>query len=530
MLKKISLVIFNESDCIKWSFGDKFSLDYNTESLINNRDLILNKKSDFILFWDAKYKLPKESELENIYNSKGNLWHIGSKIGLKDIPIFLDAIQPTSMLHVSIDNSINHSSWKSTFKGCLLETNVFKEISLSNYSNSLDIVGLDFGYKAMKSGVLTRYSSILSSNIIEEIKQPFNVEDELLFIKNNFDKKAFFWSYLINLKKVNPFTFFRILKNKKIGKLNVYSQPLIEESYKEKDLSVSIVIATLERYIYLQKELHELKFLESKVREIIIVDQTPKDKRNQNFLEGFNDLPIKYIEIDKIGQCTARNKGIEKATSKFVWFLDDDMEEIPRNYLSKHLETIYTFNADISCGVPDEIGTDYVDRSIPKIELSDGFPTNDVLVKRELLREVGGFDEKMDQLQSEDQEIGLRCIKRGALSVKNNQLRIVHLRAIRGGLRKSNVRKITFASSRKNLFQRRYLHHSEIYLNIKHFSKKQIKNSIFLNIRGTFIVRGSFFKKMLKFILGVLLLPYTITLLLHKYNLAKKIYNEKHTS
>ena len=262
------------------------------------------------------------------------------------------------------------------------------------------------------------------------------------------------------------------------------------------------------------------------MKEIIIVDQTPKEKRSKEFLQSFDDLPIVYLETDKIGQCTARNKGIEVAKSKFIWFLDDDMEEIPTNYLEKHLITIYSMNADISCGIPDEIGTNYIDRSIPKIELSDGFPTNDVLVKTDFLLDAGGFDVKMDQKQSEDQEIGLRLMKNGALSVKNNQLRIVHLRANRGGLRNHNVRKITFASSRKSVFQRRFLHYSEIYLNLKHFSKQQVLKSLLLNIRGTFIIHDGIFKKFLKFLFSLLILPNTLLVLNRRLKQAKMMMND----
>lgn len=522
MNKKISLVAFNESSNIEWKFGPKFSIDYSVKSLLAIRDEVLNDNSDYILFWDLKNMIPQNDDIEKILNSKGNLWHIGTKLKLNIKPQLLESIQPTSMLHLSISSTIPHSSWKNSFKGCLLEKRVFKEISISKYSNSLDIIGLDFGYKAMKSGVITRYSSVLSKTI-KSSDLLISKLDELLFIRNNFDTKAFIWCYLIGMFKISVFSFFKAYRGKENSNNIVFKHRISKYALEEKKTSVSIVIATLERYYFLERELEELRSLKPTVDEIIIIDQTPIEKRNKAFLKSFNDLPIVYVETDTIGQCSARNKGIEIAKSKFIWFLDDDMEEIPSNYLKNHLETIYSFNADISCGIPDEIGTHYIDRSIPKIELSDGFPTNDVLVKRSLLLEVDGFDVKMDQKQSEDQEIGLRLIKKGALSVKNNQLRIIHLRAARGGLRNHNVRKITFASSRNSLFQRRFLHHSEIYLSLKHFSKKQVFKSLLLNIRGTFIVRGSVLKKIAKSLLSSLVFPHSICITYKNMKKAKKM-------
>ncbi|QOD61509.1 glycosyltransferase [Polaribacter haliotis] len=524
---QITLVVFNDIDNIDWEFGHKIAISYATKSLLDARESILKLEATHILFWDLFIgNLPTKNQLEKTINSKGNLWHIGSKIGLSEKPYLLDAIQPTSMLHLTINHKINHSSWKNTFRGCLLEKRVFDFIDLSKYSDSLDIIGLDFGYKAMKSGVITRYSVILSEDIVEK-KASLKLKEELLFIRNNFDTKAFIWTYITNLFKISPISFYKAFSKNEKKELIVFNHSKEEDILVNKDISTSIVIATLERYEVLKNELKELQQLNPAPNEIIIVDQTPKEKRDATFLKGFSDLPIIYLEIEKIGQCSARNLGIQTAKSKFIWFLDDDMEEIPINYLQKHLETIYNLNAGISCGIPDEIGTNYINRDIAKIELSSGFPTNDVLVKRDLLIKVGGFDEKMDQLQSEDEELGLRCVKSGALNVKNNQLRIVHLRASRGGLRNHNVRKTTFASSRNSLFQRRFLHYSEIYSHFKHFTKKQVKKKLLLNIRGTFIVRGSSFRKIVKIFIGILILPNTIFILLKRSRVAKNIYREK---
>ena len=524
MNSTIVLVAFNDLDDVTWEYGNKFSIKYDTQSLQACKQKILTDKSEYILFWDLKNKLPSRADLKSTITSKGNLWHIGPKLGLDSLPRLLDEIQPTNMIHLNIDDSINHSSWKNTFKGCLLQRRVFEEISLSNYSNSLDVIGLDFGYKAIKSGVITRFSFQLSTTVTKE-KIDISKTDELYFIRNNFDAKALIWCYLTNALKISPFVFWKTIKNINKSVSTVFNH-MFYKNVKIDDYSVSIVIATLERYTVLERELKELRLLNPAVNEIIIVDQTPKEKRDGTFLNQFKDLPIVYLETDKIGQCSARNLGIKVAKSNFIWFLDDDMEEIPSNYLEKHLTVIHNLNADISCGIPDEIGTNYVDRSIPKIEISDGFPTNDVLVKKELLIAVGGFDTKMDQKQSEDQEIGLRLLKKGALSVKNNQLRIVHLRASRGGLRNHNVRKITFSSSRNSIFQRRFLHHSEIYLNLKHFNKFNIRKLLLLNVRGTFIIRGNLLQKIAKVIIGVVLLPHTIYTLRRNVIKAKKIFIE----
>ncbi|MDT7831927.1 glycosyltransferase family 2 protein [Flavobacteriaceae bacterium S356] len=523
-MKAIGLVLFNGDERVTWSHGPVYSIEYTTKALLEVRTSILNENIDYILFWDFKNKLPSNKELEDVIKEKGTFWHIGSILGLKDKPSLIEIVQPTNMNNVRVDASISHSSWKVTFKGCLLERNIFESVVLQNYSNSLDIIGLDFGYNAMILGAMPRFSKNLAMNVKHEINTKIRPKDELAFIKKNLDKKAFIWCYMIKVFSISPYTFVRLMSLKRNKKNSA-----IKRRYNDNNLTtisevqVSVVIATLNRYKVLQEELRELRELVPSPKEIVIVDQTPVKERNSTFLEEFSDLSIQYITTEKIGQCSARNTGIKAAEGNYIWFLDDDMKEFPKDYLSRHLKTLQEYNADVSCGIPDEVGTDFMDRSTKHVFLSDGFPTNDVVVRKDLLENVDGFDEAMDQLQSEDQEIGLRLVKNGALSVKNNQLRLLHLRAPIGGLRTHKVRKSTFSASRKSVFKRRLLHYSEIYLSKKHFPRKNVFYLLLLNLRGTFIVRGNVFKKIIKIIIGIILLVPTIFVLSRKNYLANQM-------
>jgi len=522
-MKTIALVLFNESEKVLWKHGPVHRITYTTEALLVAKSAILNENSDYILFWDLKNELPSYEELQDVLKEKGTIWHIGSAIGLKDKPSLIEIVQPTNMNNVRINDSINHSSWKVTFKGCLLDKNVFETVPLQNFSNSLDIIGLDFGYNAMRSGAMPRFSKKLARNVKQEISTNIKVKDELAFIKKNLDIKAYIWCYMMKFFSINPLTFLSLMRLKKNVKY-----PIIGGRYNSMPTSmdgvqVSIVIATLNRYKVLQEELREIRGLNPTVKEIVIVDQTPIKGRDLKFLEEFSDLPIQYVTTEKIGQCSARNKGIKASTGNYVWFLDDDMKEFPKEYLLRHIQTLQEYEADISCGIPDEVDTDFIDRTSKHVFLSDGFPTNDVLLRKELLENVGGFDETMDQLQSEDQEIGLRLVKNGALSIKNNQLRLLHLRAPMGGLRTHKVRKSTFSASRNSVLKRRLLHYSEIYLSKKHFPKKNVFYLLLLNLRGTFIVRGNVLKKIIKIIIGLILLIPTIFVLSRKNYLANQM-------
>lgn len=522
MKNSITLAVFNASNSIYWNFGTVVNLENSTQSLLKNRQKILDAQGDYVLFWNAENELPKQDLLEKVISSKGNCWHIGSAIGLKSYPKLLDAVQPTHMQHVVIDENINHSSWKASFQAMLIKKVVFEHTGIESYSNSIDVLGLDYGYNAMKNGALIRYNVDLASAVKNAIIPKISKNEELFFIKKNFDKKAYIWAYLMNVLSVSPLQFLKGFSFKSKPKQErIHYNVSVDLSNKDK--STSIVIATLERYGVLANMLKELRELSLKPLEIIIVDQTEKSRRSQEFLNEFTDLPIVYIETDKIGQCSSRNLGIQKAKGSFIWFLDDDMAEIPSNYLEKHFQTIYALNTDVSCGIPDEVGTTHINREKQSIYVSDGFPAGDALVKRSYLQKIGGFDEKMDQLKSEDQELGLRLVKEGALSVKNNQLRTLHLRASRGGLRNHNVRKVTFSSSRNSITERNIMHFSEIYFLNKHFSKAQVQQLLLLCIRGTFIIRGNLLKKISKLLLSFIMLPNTLYKLWKNSKKAQKL-------
>ena len=127
---KISLVLFNASSKPSWDLGDVLLLDYSVESLFQNQEKIRALTADYLLFWDANIALPSSKDLQSAYSSPGNLWHIGTKLGLSGHPKILDYVQPTNMFHVECDDHIDHSSWKMTFRGCLMKARVFNLIDI----------------------------------------------------------------------------------------------------------------------------------------------------------------------------------------------------------------------------------------------------------------------------------------------------------------------------------------------------------------------------------------------------------------
>jgi hypothetical protein len=140
--------------------------------------------------------------------------------------------------------------------------------------------------------------------------------------------------------------------------------------------------------------------------------------------------------------------------------------------------------------------------------MADVLPTNNGMLKRSVLAATGLFDLAYDRGQRADGDLGARIYKRGVSLILNPEIRLLHHHAPVGGLRKHKARKVTFATSRKFINHFRLPHRTELYLNKRHFSKKQQREAIYLILIGTFSIRGNRLRKLMKIIFAGFLLPY----------------------
>lgn len=83
--------------------------------------------------------------------------------------------------------------------------------------------------------------------------------------------------------------------------------------------------------------------------ELIIVNDCSTDK-SEEIIKSFNDPRIKYYKFDKNqGVAAARNYALDKASGKYVTFLDSD-DLLDSNYLSKQVKFIKEHGPIISSG------------------------------------------------------------------------------------------------------------------------------------------------------------------------------------
>lgn len=101
----------------------------------------------------------------------------------------------------------------------------------------------------------------------------------------------------------------------------------------------SIVIPTFNRPNELYRSLNSISLQTIKDIEVIIVDDGSNNKIDKELLKRFK-FKIKYIECEKnLGAASARNKGINVATGKYISFLDDD-DEFYEDFLENTMDIL----------------------------------------------------------------------------------------------------------------------------------------------------------------------------------------------
>ncbi len=149
--------------------------------------------------------------------------------------------------------------------------------------------------------------------------------------------------------------------------------------------------------------------------EIVIIDDFSTDN-TKKIIEKFNNGRIKYFRNPEwFGISKSRNIGVQQAIGDYIFFTDGDCT-VSRNWISEGLRFFK---------LPDCVGVEgkiyYVSKDFEPtfsdciLENRNGgnFMTGNMAYKKEVMKEVGGFDEKLDYL--EDRDIALRVMKYGRI-------------------------------------------------------------------------------------------------------------------
>ena len=159
--------------------------------------------------------------------------------------------------------------------------------------------------------------------------------------------------------------------------------------------------------------------------EIIIVNDAPEDEENSIIIESclaeLNDSRVKYFTYERNrGSNYARNYGLIHSNGEYIAFLDDD-DEWYKDKISKQV-TLMDDNPDVGlvfCEFDISNGENIIGRKsidCTRYDLNSLLTYNYVggtsfpLLRRSILKNIGGFDEKLRSCQEYELWIRMRQV------------------------------------------------------------------------------------------------------------------------
>jgi len=438
---------------------------------------------------------PDLNLLEKLAEGAGDCWHSSKDQGYKNCFPEIKYQTYTAWWYTNeFDNVAQSISWRINPKMFVVRKKVWEHCG--GFDDAFDtesMQALSFGYTLISIGATPLYvKNLFKSTIDNQVK--ISKKDIYLFFKKHFRKGHSEYLLFRRILK-NPIELFHYLNagNTTLNPIPPNIKPDLPV-VSIQGTTVSYIIPTMMRQDFTLNLLDDLKNQTYLPSEVIIIDATPEEQRNESLYE-FHGYPfeIKLRWQTSKGSCRARNEAIELCTSEYIIFGDDDIRLAP-DFIENHLRLLKGKNADacngldIRAGGPHENQDDLTRRrSLEKIDkagVSSGFNNANSCVKREWVNLLGGNDVNFDGGYGEDSDFGLSLAKAGAVVLYNPFSVSLHLKPPAGGYRwwgaqskiKGKKRKTQpweLGIPVKNI--RPVPSPTIMYYNIKHFNTSQLK-------------------------------------------------------
>lgn len=339
----------------------------------------------------------------------------------------------------------------------------------------------DIAYRAFNMGCLVKATQQQHATI-NTLGKP-SIKDEYIFVRKYWGSTWATFSFVRRLLAFNnPFIELKAyLATKQITKFPLHAHPFDYSSYHnyhsnliQQQPLVSVIIPTLNRYVYLKDVLADLEKQNYTNFDVIVVDQS--DPFDENFYKQFN-LKLNVIHQKEKLLWTARNRAVKASKADYFLFFDDDSRVEP-DWIEHHIKTLDFFNADISAGVSLAVIGGKVPDSYNFFRWADQFDSGNALVKKSVFQKIGLFDLQFNKQSMGDGEFGTRAYINGLSSISNPYAKRIHLKVSDGGLREIGH---WDGFRPKKLFAPKPIP-SVVYLFKKYYPKKLYRNAIILGI------------------------------------------------
>jgi GT2 family glycosyltransferase len=379
--------------------------------------------------WQRANQRLLEDRLKNV-----QVVHAGLRVGGESAFEELTAVS-FNWNFLAPDKDRDNYSWKATAHLVAFHTETFRAMSGLDYSFSVTASVAEFCYRVMKSGGLVQYVASLIPQPpalpVANVTRDDVVRFAQIHLSPNHARllKAF---YLFRFKPVRfPLKSTNLMQEEKGVNRIVHEKPVrVVDNY-------TAIIPTILRYDYIGKSIESLLIHEYPPKEIIVVDQSPAQKRQPLIYQQYIEAGLlRVFYLDEAGQSTSRNLAIQEANTEWLLFFEDDTEAWPE-MMREHRYLMEHSNADVSTGVSLAPWKDqgYIPERLRKYHVSDVLATGNCFMRRDTAREVGGLHMAFNRGSGADDDFGRRLFLAGKLIIFNYKAIQTHHKAPSGGMR-----------------------------------------------------------------------------------------------
>lgn len=508
-MRPVALIALDKEPARKreWDLGPRVAAEMDPGSV---SAALRNVDADAVLCLDAAFPTPEPGVIERLLGGPGDVWHAGLRLGLDGHPRALQHVRPQWMLTAHVDAEIESTSPRISLRALLVRSSVIEQLGGPDPDmETLSGAGIELGIRWTRAGALVRHVPALAPHGATPDAAPPEV-DGLRCISRHHGRSWAYWALgrsvaqrEVRLRSVPPLVrAVRRAPPSPTPHFRTEARPTGDPSR-----SVSVILPTVDRYSYLEPLLDQLSHQTRPPHEVIVVDQTPEDRRH-DLGTLRTDLPMTVLTLDEPGQSTARNMALRAAAGEFVLFIDDD-DEIGDSLIEDHLRRL-TDGIDAICGGVDDATSGPPPPGFQHRRCSDVFPTNNTMLRREALHRSGLFDPVFDHGPRADHDLGIRLHLGGALLVYDPSVMVFHHHAPVGGLRTHGARVTTRASARDSLIQRNLPAPTEIYIGLRYFPDREQHEAKVVRTIATLTGGTTRARRLLRAAIQILLLPGTV--------------------
>ncbi len=202
-------------------------------------------------------------------------------------------------------------------------------------------------------------------------------------------------------------------------------------------MEFSIIIPTYNRLSQLKLAIHNIFKQDFDDYEVIVVDDGSTDGTEQ-YLKSLATQNLKWISQNNKGPAAARNAGIKLSNGKYIVFTDDDCT-VPPNWLSRFKKVFESNEVDIIGGavensnkkniypeVSQHITNFFVEYLNHEGKSSPFLTSNNIAYRADILKKVGGFDERFRKAGGEERALNWKILCAGGKSIYISEIIIGH--------------------------------------------------------------------------------------------------------